>query len=120
MITTIRPLSERVKDIHLVDDGDTGLVNNVAAAARNRANIERMRKQPQVHHAAGGQRSPSLLDKPNEIKQEEIKPMETKVEKPVIPPQPLPANHKGEWCDKAGYTCQEGYCDECEIGKNKK
>jgi len=45
MITTIRPLSEMIKNIKLVDDDNTGLIVDVEAAAKNRANIERMREK---------------------------------------------------------------------------
>jgi len=76
--TTIRPLSERIKDIHLVDGVDTGLANDVSAAARNRENIERMRKLD-TYHAQSGLRVQSLLDKPNEIKKEK------EIEKMTIP-----------------------------------
>lgn len=24
-------------------------------------------------------------------------------------------NHKGDWCEKINRTCQEGYCEDCEI-----
>jgi hypothetical protein len=28
-------------------------------------------------------------------------------------------NHKGGWCPYKDIWCQEGYCQDCEIYKNK-
>jgi len=66
-VIAIRPLSERIKNIKLVDDDD-GFLTDFEKARLNRENIERMRKAEDEHHGGNGLRILSLLDKPNEIK----------------------------------------------------
>ena len=72
-------LTERIKKINLTEDLDSGLINDPAAAARNRQNIEIMRLREKAHHAEGGLRTEPLLPRPQhkvitqqvkEIKQE--------------------------------------------------
>jgi hypothetical protein len=72
-------LVERIKKIDLTEDMGGGLINDPAAAARNRQNIEIMRLREKAHHAEGGLRTEPLLPKQKvitqqvkEIKQEEV------------------------------------------------
>ena len=105
---TLAPITERIKKIDLTEDMGGGLINDPAAAARNRQNIERMRKRegnPYKRHLE----FPAELPRPQhkvitqqvkEIKQEVKENMAVET-KPVVPTVPEKSKAQILWRDSA-------------------
>ena len=99
---TLAPLVERIKKINLTEDLDSSLINDPAAAARNRQNIENMRKEEKAHHAEGGLRTAPLLPRPqNKNITQEVKENMAVETKPVVPTVPEKSKAQILWRDSA-------------------